>query len=106
MNLAIRRARASDRKAYDWQTYNNAGTTYKPYVVTINGEPFVAFGQNREVVWQNGKESVAHLVRIAVRFFDAMQQLDYDLSDIRTDRSLAESKRVVQEAMRRHHAGL
>lgn len=106
MILTIRRARASDRKAYDWQHYQIGLTTYKPYVVTINGEPFVAFGMNREVVWQNGKESVADLVRIAIRYFDAMQQLDYDLSDIRTDRSMAESKRRVQEAMRKHHAGL
>lgn len=44
--------------AYDWKPYYYGGQgPYKPWVVTIDGEPFVAFGAGPEPVWQNGTES-------------------------------------------------
>lgn len=104
MNLTIRRARESDRKkGFDWQEYRNpAGLGYyRPYVVTIDGEPFVAFGLNREIVWQNGTESVANLVRIAIRFFDSMAQLDYDLYDVRQSRRAKEMQAHLRDVMRK-----
>lgn len=104
MNLTIRRARESDRKVFDWQPYRVAAGVNgrrKPWVVTVDGEPFVAFGPNREIVWQNGTESVAPLVRVAVRYFDSMQQVHYDLADVRLERRSAATRQRLHDAMRR-----
>ncbi len=103
MNLTIRKARESDRRTWDWKPYYWRGDgPYKPWVVCVDGEIFVGFRGDREVVYQNNTESVAPLVRVAIRYFDAMDlTLASDVAQIKADRHTAQVQSDYQDAMSR-----
>lgn len=106
MNVTIRKARESDRKYFDWQPYRDRyDGPFKPWVVAVDGIPYVIvethFRGAERVVYQNGSEAVADMLRMFRLFLRAVPALYEDQDERRsakTEASLRESMRKMREA--------
>jgi hypothetical protein len=74
MRVTFRRASKRDLGQWDWTPHMYWADTTKvpPHVVTVDGEIVVAFGKNGQVVFQNGTDGVAHLIRAWWRVVEAL----------------------------------
>lgn len=97
LTVTFRKARASDRDVYDWKPYGV--NRLKPSVVTVQGaDPhdarrtqIVLVMEGDTVVWQNGSEGIAELVRAYRR---TMAALTRGLDDADASRKRLEERRA------------
>ena len=84
-SVTFRSARESDRKVFNWRYFGGADRR-RPLVVTVNGK-IVLVMEGDTVVYQNGSEGIADLVRARKRLAEAIVNGLVDLEAEECDRN-------------------